>query len=79
MLQHQRPLTNGQPDTWPMLDRRREVRLRLIQIAPRIQHVIDLRAVLGPLLDLVEIAMVRDQRVVGLFGGSIPSSLASRY
>ena len=50
-----------------MLDRRREDRLRLIQVAPGIEHVVDLGAVLGPLLDLVEIAVVRDQRLISLF------------
>ena len=68
------PLARGRcrGHRWPSM-------FRVPAYDPGIQHVIDLRAVLGPLLDLVEIAMVRDQRVVGLFGGSIPSSLASRY
>ena len=43
-----------------MFDRRHEDRLRLIQVAAGMQHVVDLRAVFGPLLDLVEIAVVRD-------------------
>jgi hypothetical protein len=34
----------------------------------------DLGAVLGPLLDLVEVAVVRNQRVVGLFGGPVAHS-----
>jgi hypothetical protein len=43
-----------------MLDRRREDRLRLVETAPGIQHVVDLRSVLGPFLDLIEITVVRD-------------------
>ena len=52
-----------------MLDRRHEDRLRLIQVAPGIEHVVDLGAVLGPLLDLVKVAVVRDQRLISLFVG----------
>jgi hypothetical protein len=40
---------------------------RLIQVAPRIEHAVDLGAVLGPHLDLVAITVVRDQRLVSLF------------
>src|SRR5262245_33825694 len=38
-------------------------RLRFSQIAAGIKHAIDLGAVLGPLLNLVEIAVVRNQRL----------------
>ena len=41
--------------------------LRLAKIIAGIEQAIDFHAVAGPLLDLVEIAMVRDQRVVSLF------------
>jgi len=36
-----------------------------------VEDAIDLRAVLGPLLDLVEVADVRNQRVVGFFVGPV--------
>jgi hypothetical protein len=52
-----------------MLDRSREDRLRLVETAPGIQHVVDLRSVLGPFLDLIEITVVRDQWLVSLVVG----------
>jgi hypothetical protein len=51
-----------------MLDRRGENLARLVQVAAGKEHTIDLGAVLGPLLDLVEVAVVRDQRLASLFG-----------
>jgi hypothetical protein len=71
MQKHARPLPNGQPDTWPMVDRRGEDLPRLVEVAAGEQHPIDLGPVLGPFLDLVEIAAVRNQRLVGLFVGPI--------
>ena len=50
-----------------MLDCRCENLPRLIQVAPRIEHAIDLGAILGPLLDFLIIAVFRDQRIVSLF------------
>ena len=52
-----------------MLDRRGKDLLRLIEFAAGVQHMIDLGAILGPFFDLVEVAVVRDQRIVGFFGG----------
>ena len=52
-----------------MLYCRAEDRLRLIEVAPGIQHVVDPGAVLGPLLDFLEVAVVRDQRIIGIFVG----------
>ena len=52
-----------------MLDRCGEDLSRLVQIAAGIEHALDLAAILGPLLDLVVIAVVRDQRLSGLFVG----------
>jgi hypothetical protein len=52
-----------------MVDRRGEDLPRLVEVAAGTEHVVDLGAVLGPFLDLVEITVVRDQRLVGLFGG----------
>jgi hypothetical protein len=37
-----------------------KIDLRGTEVAAGIQHVIDLSAVLDPLLDLVEVAVVRD-------------------
>jgi hypothetical protein len=57
-----------------MLDGLRENVLCLFKIAAGVQHAVDFRPVLSPLLDLVEVAIVREERVVGsstgqLFGG----------
>ena len=41
LLQHQGPLPDSQSDPRPMLDRLGEDRLRLIQVAPGIEHVVD--------------------------------------
>ena len=43
-----------------MPNRRREDVARLFQIATGIEHVVDFGPVLGPLLDLVEVAVVRN-------------------
>ena len=48
-----------------MVDCRGEHLPRLVQAAAGIEHVIDPRSVFHPFLDLVEIAMVRDQRIAG--------------
>jgi hypothetical protein len=52
-----------------MLDRRVEDLPRLIQVAAGKQHPINPGPVVSPLLDRVEIAVVGDQRIVGLFVG----------
>ena len=41
----------------------------LIQVAAGVQYPINLGPIFGPLLDLVEIAVIRNERIVGLFGG----------
>ena len=69
LLQHVRPLPDSQSDSLPMLDRRREDLARLVEIVAGVQHVVDLGAVLGPFLDLIEIAVVRDQWLVSLVVG----------
>ena len=51
-----------------MLDRRRKDLPRLVEIVAGEQHAIDLHAVLGPLLDLVVVAVVR------LSGSKVSSS-----
>jgi hypothetical protein len=50
-----------------LVSRRGQQRLRLAGI----QQTIDLRAIFGPLLDLVEIAVVRLERVVSFLVGLI--------
>jgi hypothetical protein len=67
LFQHARPLPDGQPDPRPVTDRRCEYGRRLIQIAARIQHAIDFVAVVRPLLELLKIASVGEQLVVGFF------------
>jgi hypothetical protein len=54
-----------------MVDRRGEDLSRLIQIAACVEHALDPGAVLGSFLDLVEVAVVRNQRLVGLFVGPL--------
>jgi hypothetical protein len=67
LLEHPRPLPNGQPYARPILDCRCKDLPRLVQITAGIEHPIDLGAVLGPFFDLVVVAVVRQQRVVGFF------------
>ena len=59
---HERPLPDGEPDKRPMVDRLGEDLPRLVQVAAGVQHVVNPRAVLSPLLDLVKVAVVRDER-----------------
>ena len=54
-----------------MLDRLSEDLPRLVQLTAGIEHVVDLGPVLGPLLDLVEVAVVRDERIVSLVVGLV--------
>jgi hypothetical protein len=65
LLQHPCPLADGQPDARPVLDRFGKSLARLVEIVAGPQHAIDFAGVLGPLLDLVIIAMVRHERFVG--------------
>jgi hypothetical protein len=66
VLQHARPLPNGQPNARPVLDSRRKDLLRLRETAASVQHALD-PAWFGPFLDLAVIAVVRDRRLVGFF------------
>jgi hypothetical protein len=52
-----------------MLDRLDKYFAHLIQVAARKEHAVDLGAVLGPFLDLVEVTVVRDHRVASFFVG----------
>jgi hypothetical protein len=67
LLQNLCPLPNGQADTRPMVDSFRKNLSRLVEPVSSVKHVVDLGAVLGPLLDFVKVAMVRDDWVVGFF------------
>jgi len=63
LIQHSRPLPNGQSDPPPVLNRLCEDISCLVEIVAAVQQTVDLRAVLCPLLDLVEVADIRNQRV----------------
>src|SRR5262249_51906408 len=63
------------PNPRPVLDGVGKDFLRLAKIIAGIKQAIDFHAVPRPPFDLVEIAMVRDQRVVGLFVGPIGHEL----
>jgi hypothetical protein len=63
VLQHARALANGQADAWAMLDGTGEDVFGLGEIVARIEQARDLRAVARPLLDLVEHAVIRIERV----------------
>jgi len=54
-----------------VLDRGGEQPASLVEIIAGVKEALDLRAVLGPLLNLVEIAIVREERIVGLLVGPI--------
>jgi hypothetical protein len=54
-LNHAHSLPDRQPNPWPMLDRLLEYPSRFVEIVAGVEHAIDLAAVLGPLLDLVEV------------------------
>ena len=74
-LQNARSLPDRYPDPRPVLDGGGEDFLRLAKIVAGIEQAINFHAVPRPLLDLVEIAMVGDQRVVGLFVGPVVHSI----
>jgi hypothetical protein len=66
MLQHPPPLPDGQLDARPMLDGRDKDFSRLVEAVARVQQGIDTHAVPAPRFDLVEVAVVCVERVVGL-------------
>jgi hypothetical protein len=67
LLQHARTLPDRQRDARPVFDRILKHRLGSTEAAPGIRQTIDLRSVLCPFIDLVEVERVGDQRVSGLF------------
>ena len=66
-LQNMRSLPDRYPDLRPVLDGVGKDFLRLAKTIAGIKQAIDSHAVPRPLLDLVEIAIIRAQRLVGLF------------
>ncbi len=71
LIEHSRPLPNGDPGARAYPDVAGEDGARLVEITPSIQHAQNPLRVLGPQLDLVEIAIVCVQRVVGLLVGPV--------
>ena len=69
-----RLLSDGQSNPWPVLDFGEINRLRFSQVAASVEHALE-PAFLNLLLDLVVVAMVRQQRLVGFFVGPICSWL----
>ena len=65
LLQHARPLPDGHADTRAVLGPAVKDALGLVQAAASKQQLGYALTVARPLLDLVEVAMVRDQRLVG--------------
>jgi hypothetical protein len=71
-FQYAGALSNGQSDAWTMVvGGFTENFLRLIEIIASKEHVPDLKPVLGPLLNFVEIALIRIKWIVGLFVGPV--------
>jgi hypothetical protein len=52
-----------------VLDGLGEDRARLVEIVAGIKHAVDLGAIACPLLDLIEVAVVRTERIVGFLVG----------
>jgi hypothetical protein len=68
-LQNPRPLPHGQPDTRAVLHDHGEDFLRSPEIIAGVKQGIDFLAVPRPFFDLVEITVVRIERVESFFGG----------
>jgi hypothetical protein len=79
LLQHFCSLPDAQPYSRPVLDGRRENLVRLVETAAGIEEAINFRAVFRPLLDFVEIALVRVERIVSLFDSPISSHRTPRH
>jgi hypothetical protein len=69
--QHARALADSQSDPRPVFDRVFEHLTSLFKIVAGVNEAIDLAAVFGPIFDLVEVAMVRDERVICFLLGPI--------
>jgi hypothetical protein len=71
LIEHPRPLPNGYSGARAYPDVVGEDGACLVEVIARVDHAQDTLIVLGPKLDLVEIAVVRIQRVVGLLVGPV--------
>jgi hypothetical protein len=71
LLENPCPLPDRQPDPRPMLDCLVEQLTSLFEVVAGIKEAVDLHAVLRPLLDLVEIAMMGMEWVIGFFVGPV--------
>ena len=71
LLQNARSLANGQSDAWPMLCHALEDAPGLIEAGPREHEVDHTHPVFAPLLDLVEVAPIGVDRIIGLFVGPV--------
>jgi hypothetical protein len=69
--QHARALADSHSDPRPEFDRVFEQLTSLFEIGAGVKEAIDLAAVFGPLSELVEVAMVRDERVICFLLGPI--------
>ena len=69
LLQHARSLPDCQPRPGSPLDEAFEDTLGLSETVPSEQHFLDLLAVPGPLLNVVEVAAVGVDRIIGFFVG----------
>jgi hypothetical protein len=71
LLQHPRSLPDRQPHPWSLLDEVLEDAMRLSEAIPSERHFLNPLPILAPFLDLVEVAMVGLERVVGFFVGPV--------
>jgi hypothetical protein len=70
LLQHARPLPHGEPDPRPVFDCRGGYLTGLVRIVAGVERALE-SACLGPLFDLVVVAMVGNQRLGGFFAGPV--------
>jgi hypothetical protein len=74
LIDHASPLPDQVPRGRFKLDHRVEHIERPVELIAGIEHVLNVHIVVGPLLDLEEVAIVRIDRIVGFFGPSVRSS-----
>jgi len=76
--QHPGPLPDRQPRPWPLVDETLKDKLSLTEAAPSEQQFLNPPPIPAPLLDLVEVAAVRIERIIGFFGGPVSGHLGAR-
>ena len=74
-FEHPRPLPRGYSGARAYPDVVGEDGARFVEVTAGTQHAGDALFVPGPKLDLVEVAIVRNQRVVGFFVGPVAHSI----